>query len=88
MNESPEAITFSWEVSTTPVTVSDITIGGVATKFKPTAHLEIDSTKVPQAKLTQLEDILYGTDAGSGTTATDPRLPLPNEVATIVGFAA
>ena len=69
INDSPEAITFSWEVSTTPVNVSG---------FKPTSQLTIDSTKVKDAaKLTALEDILYGKDADE-TTA---RLPLPDEVA-------
>lgn len=53
INDSPEAITFSWEISTTPVDVSG---------FKPTAHLEVESTKVDPEKLKKLEDILYGTD--------------------------
>lgn len=80
VNDSPDAISFSWEVSTTPVEVDG---------FSPTATLEIDSTKTPKAKLDKLIDILYGTNAsseGSQTVeATDPRLPLPNEVAEIVG---
>lgn len=87
VNDSPEAVTFSWELSTTPVNVSPIK--GV--KFKPTAHLVIDSTKVDADKLGDLEDILYGTDA-TGTegeqdykAATAARLPLPDEVATIIG---
>lgn len=54
VNDSPEAITFSWELSTTPVNV---------TGFKPTANLTVDSTKVPADKLKQLEDILYGVEA-------------------------
>jgi hypothetical protein len=66
INDSPEAITFSWEVSTTPVAV---------TGLKPTASLVIDSTKVVPATLATLEDIIYGTGA------SDPRLPLPDEVA-------
>lgn len=70
VNDSPEAITFSWEVTTTPVNV---------TGLKPTASLVIDSTTVPADKLSQLEDILYG------TASTDPRLPLPDEIAAIVG---
>ena len=73
INDSPEAITFSWEVSTTPVSV---------TGFKPTSQLTIDSTKVDKVKLASLEDILYGKD-GESNTATEPRLPLPNEVATL-----
>lgn len=69
VNDSPEAITFSWEISTTPVEV---------TGFKPTATLVIDSTKVDAGKLALLEGILYGTDG------SDPRLPLPDEVLSIV----
>lgn len=68
VNDSPEAITFSWEISTTPVAV---------TGFKPTAILTVDSTKVPAANLLALEDAIYG------TAGTSPRLPLPDEVATI-----
>lgn len=71
INDSPEAITMSWELSTTPVTV---------TGFKPTAHLEIDSTKVKAAELTAFEEILYGKD---GAEQTGPRLPLPDEIATL-----
>lgn len=79
VNESPEAMTMSWELSTTPVEI---------TGKKPSACLTIDSTKVAPAKLKILEDILYGTDAttepvSEGTLA---RLPLPDEIATI--FAA
>lgn len=73
VNDSPEAITFSWEVSTTPVEVAG---------FKPTATLVIDSTKTDSAKLTALEDILYGSD---GTGSADPRLPLPAEVIQKIG---
>ena len=73
INDTPEAITFSWEVSTTPV---------VVTGFKPTASLTIDSTKVNAANLLALEDILYGTDVA------DPRLPLPDEVAALFAGAA
>ena len=73
INDSPEAITFSWEFSTTPVNV---------TGFKPTACLTIDSTKVDAEKLAALEKILYGDDTGEATTA---RLPLPDEVAQVMG---
>lgn len=66
INDSPEAITFSWEFKTTPVNV---------TGFKPTASITIDSTKVDAEKLTALEKILYGDDE------TEARLPLPDEVA-------
>ena len=71
VNDSPEAITFSWELSTTPVNVT----GG-----NPTASLTIDSTKVNAEKLKSLEDILYGSE----TESTGPRLPLPDEIATLL----
>ena len=78
INDSPDAITFSWELSTTPVAVAN---------FKPTASLTIDSTKVDPEKLATLEEILYGKD-GTGedhsTGAVDPRLPLPDEIATLM----
>ena len=73
INDSPEAITFSWEVSTTPVSVEG---------FKPTASITIDSTKADPTKLKALEDILYG------AAETEARLPLPNEVATLMKKAA
>lgn len=66
INDSPEAITFSWDFSTTPVSVDG---------FKPTASIVIDSTKVDPIKLAALEKILYG------DTEVEARLPLPNEVA-------
>lgn len=69
INDSPEAITFSYEITTTPVNVKN---------HKPTASLIIDSTKVGSDKLTKIEDILYG---GSETEA---RLPLPDEVLEII----
>lgn len=74
VNDSPEAISFSWSVSTTPVEV---------TGFKPTAILTIDSTKTTAAKLATLENILYGT-GGNGGGATAARLPLPAEVVTLM----
>ena len=70
VNDSPEAITFSWEVKTTPVEV---------TGFKPTATIVIDSTKVSAEKMTAIEDILYGTET------EEARLPLPDEIVTIMG---
>ena len=73
INDSPEAITFSWEFSTTPVNV---------TGFKPTANIVIDSTKATPEKLAALEKILYG------DTEVEPRLPLPNEVAQVMGEGA
>lgn len=66
INDSPEAITFSWELTTTPVDAGD--------GLKPTAQLTIDSTKVDAAALASLENILYG------SAGVDPRLPLPAEV--------
>lgn len=69
INDSPEAITFSWELTTTPVNVSGM---------KPTATITIDSTKVDAGKLAELEKVLYG-DA-----ETEPRLPLPDEILTII----
>lgn len=68
VNDSPEAITFSWEITTVPVPV---------TGAKPTACVTIDSTKVDAAKLKALEDILYG------TAEVDARLPLPDEIKTL-----
>ena len=75
INDSPEAITFSWEITTTPVNV---------TGAKPTASLVIDSTKADPSKLAALEDILYGKD---GDSATEPRLPLPDEIKTLMTAA-
>lgn len=69
INDSPEAITFSWELTTTPVSV---------TGFKPTASLTIDSTKVAAEKMTLLENALYGTENA------DPYLPLPDEIVTLL----
>lgn len=73
VNDTPEAITFSWELTTSPVAVG--TIGGV--EYKPTASLTIDSTKVEAADLALLEDMLYG------AAATEPELPLPADVIAI-----
>lgn len=70
INDSPEAMTFSWELTTTPVGVG--TIGGVT--YKPTASITIDSTKVDADALATLEGFLYG------TAGTDPSLPKPAEV--------
>ena len=75
VNDSPEAVPFSWEVTTTPVNV---------TGFEPTATIVIDSTKCDPEKLQDLEDILYGSDTG-GSGGTEPRLPLPDEIAATLG---
>ena len=73
INDSPEAITFSWEVTTTPVNV---------TGAKPTASITIDSTKATPEKLAALEKILYG-DA-----EVEARLPLPDEIKSIFNAGA
>lgn len=83
-NESPEAIEFSYEVSTTPVPVNGRDADG--NPYKPTSIVEIDSTKVNPVKLAAFEDIIYGKDkveAGEGTDeqpAVAARLPLPTEI--------
>ena len=69
VNDSPEAITFSWEVSTIPVEV---------TGFKPTAHVEIDSTKVDPAKLAKIEAKLYGSETEEAT------LLMPDEIVALI----
>lgn len=65
VNDSPEAVTFSWEVSTTPVNVAG---------FKPTASVTIDSTKIQADKLKAIEDKLYGTET------QEPTLLMPDEI--------
>lgn len=70
VNDSPEAVTFSWELTTTPVVVDG---------YDPTATVIVNSTKTDAAKMKALEDILYG------STETEPRLPLPDEIVDIVG---
>lgn len=72
INDSPEAITFSWELTTTPVNVRGL---------KPTASIVINSTKLDAAKMKAIEDVLYG--AGD----KEPRLPSPDEIATLCGAA-
>lgn len=80
INDSPEAITFSWELKTIPVNV---------TGFKPTASITIDSNKVNSEKLAKLEEILYGKDPTElgGSDGVEPRLPLPDEIVSIIGAA-
>ena len=73
INDSPEAITFSWEVKSTPVNV---------TGFKPTSVITVDSTKVTEAGLAALEAALYGTEG------KEAYLPLPDEVKTLLSTAA
>lgn len=75
VNDSPEAMTFSWDITTTPVAV---------TGFKPTAHVELDSTKIEKTKLEKIEAKLYGTDQPSG----DPTLLMPDEIISMLKAAA
>ena len=70
VNESPEAMTMSWEITTTPVAVEG---------HRPTASITLDSRTIAQAKMAAIEDVLYG---GSG--ATKPKLPLPAEIITLL----
>lgn len=72
INDSPEATEFSWDFTTTPVPT---------TGFKPTAHIVLDSTQVSPSLLTALEVILYGV---AGTPGTAARLPLPDEIITLM----
>lgn len=73
INDSPEAITFSWEFTTTPIEVDG---------FKPTSIVTIDSTKVGAEKMALLEAKLYGSES------EEPTLPLPSEIVTLLGEAA
>ena len=73
INESPDAIAFSWEISTEPIEIPG---------FRPSASITIDSTKVPAAKLAELEDLLYG------TAAKESSLPLPAALITLFAEAA
>ncbi len=70
INESPEAMSFSWEISTTPEVVEG---------FKPTATVTVDSTKVDAQKLKALEDKIYGTDS------SEPTMPTIAEIVSIIG---
>ena len=72
INDSPEAMPFSWEFSTTPVPV---------TGYKPSAHLVLDSTKVPAAKMSAIEARLYGTEA------LPAELPMPDEIIALLAAA-
>ena len=82
INDSPEPAEMSWEMNTTPVAVSG---------FKPTSIITVDSTKfveqADKAKLTALEDLLYGKD-GDGQEAKEPTLPLPDLVLSTLGYTA
>lgn len=74
LNDSPEPTAMSWDITTTPVPV---------TGYKPTAHLTLDSTLVSAENMKKVEDILYG--SGTGETAVKPRVPLPDEIITLIG---
>jgi len=78
INDSPEAIEFSWELTTTPVDI----IHPAFPEIRPTSLLTFDSTKVDPALMRELEDILYG------TASTEAYLPLPEEVLTLLGSSA
>lgn len=78
INDSPEALTFSWEITTTPVAIKGT--GADGKEFRPCASLVVDSREVEASKLKKLEDALYG-DASN-----EARLPLPDEVKTILGI--
>ena len=75
VNDSPEAMTFSWDITTTPV---------ADTGFKPTAHVELDSTKIEKTKLEKIEAKLYGTDEPSG----EPTLLMPDDIIGMLKAAA
>jgi hypothetical protein len=72
INDSPDAITFSWEVTTTPINV---------TGYKPLSTIVIDSTKLAAAKLEAVEAALFGTD---GANATEPTLPSPDALLALI----
>ena len=72
INDNPDAITFSWEVTTTPVNV---------TGFKPTSQITIDSTKAGTEKMTKIEEALYG------TIEKEAYLPLPDELTALLNAA-
>lgn len=79
VNDSPEAATFSYEITTTPVAISGLDKNGKP--YKPTSHLVINSTVIDKEKLAKIEEVLYGTE---GDTGTDGRLPLPDEIITML----
>ena len=78
INDSPEQKTFSWSVTTLPV---------AATGFQPTASMVLDSTKVPEAKLTQIENLLYGTAGEGQSQGTDASLPTFDQIKDILDAA-
>lgn len=84
VNDSPAALTLSWDFTTTPVNITSV-VDGVM-KLKPTATLVFKSTKVDAKKMAALEEILYGKDPTGDDTndGVEPRLPLPDEIITIM----
>jgi len=76
MNDNPDAVEFSWDFETTPVKMST-----ALTKSKPTSYIELESLKLGEAKMTAIENVLYGSNTA------DARLPLPDEVASILASA-
>lgn len=84
VNDSPTALTLSWDFTTTPVNITSVVDG--VTKLKPTATLVFKSTKVDAKKMAALEEILYGKDpTGEDTNdGVEPRLPLPDEIISIM----
>ncbi len=83
VNDSPSPVEMSWTISTTPIQVAG---------FKPTATIDIDSTKFTteeaKAKLKAFENYLYGTDPDGTTAGTDAQMPLPEKVLELLGSAA
>lgn len=84
VNDSPTALTLSWDFTTTPVNITSVVDG--VTKLKPTATLVFKSTKVDAKKMAALEEILYGKDPTGADTSdgVEPRLPLPDEIISIM----
>lgn len=78
INDSPEAITFSYTVTTTPVKVAG---------FEPTAIITIDSRKVDEDDLKEFENLIYGTDTAGEVQGTDPTFPMPEKILEIFGKA-
>lgn len=79
VNDSPEGMELSWEVSTTPVEITEKVNGE---KLKPTSHLVFDSTKIDADVMKQIEDIIYGSET------TESRLPLPDEIIALVNSSS
>ena len=75
VNDSPEPIEFSWEITTTPVKIEG---------YRPVSHVRINSTKADSEKLAVLESVLYGTDGDGGAAGRTASLPLPDVVKSIL----